>query len=109
MKKFLSKYSSFLIMVGIIVFMIYMTAIAIGQKEPAAIINTTELERQAALNLKLDQVLGVLIDELYEEKRARAICEETVDRWAHDARTRQEVKNEARRLRERGKKKGAKK
>lgn len=110
MKKFLDKYSSFLLMVGIIAFIICMTTIAIsGRLGPVAIINATELERQANLNLTLDRVVTVLIEELDEEREKREVCEAMVDRWAADARTRQEVKNEVKRLRKKAKKKGVKK
>jgi uncharacterized Zn finger protein (UPF0148 family) len=97
-----------IVILGLVIFYIGYIAAPIPET-PVTIVNTTELEQQASLNLTLDRALGALIDELHEEKEAHAVCRETVDRWASDARTRQETKNEARRLRERTKKKGARK
>lgn len=64
-----------------------------------------DIDAGAEREKRLNQTIDLLIEELYEEKHMRSICQEAVERWTTDAKARQEVKNEARRLRERNKKK----
>lgn len=105
MKRFLKEYG----LIGFVIIIFFFLWVMVDppqQKRASLFINATELRED---NRRLNQTVDLLIKELYEEKHMRTICEEAVGRWANDARTRQEVKNEARRLKERAKKKGAKK
>jgi hypothetical protein len=104
--KFLGMHFSTLVTAGIII-LLFCTSLTIIEQEKK---RTDEIANMAGHSTEqLNNAVDVLIEVYYEEKHLRKICEEMVDRWANDDRTRQEVKNEARRLKERAKKKGVKK